>query len=100
MKPSEMLREAARRIAKGESRSGLCLALRNIAYELYVDSIAAYNSYDIVADRALAWAWMIAPLGSRSDSYWFGQPTLQGGDQSLRILAACMAAAIAEENGE
>lgn len=90
MKSSEALREAARRIESGESDNGVCVTIEEITNDLRLKK------------RVKERLWKLAPANAHIGLHWFGKACYQDmkADQSIRILAACFAAAIAESEGD
>ena len=90
-KSSVLLRRAAQAFERGEALYGLCH---------FLDKTLCDDPLEYV--RARRWLEMIRPDYVLDYDYWFGEPRCwdDGADQSVRILAACFAAAIAESEGD
>lgn len=88
MKPSQILREAARRIDAGEDPCG-CWA---------IDGAYGDDKHHAHKWRAKEFFHLIAPHAN-TIGVWFGG-TWSPINQSRRVIALCLAAAIAESEGQ
>jgi hypothetical protein len=93
MKPSEILREVARRVERneGEAWNGLCGIVDAVAF-------STDKGYD--GPISIQTKKYLRAFGTHRDvsGYWFGDPG-DGVRAPIRILAACFAAAVAESEG-
>jgi hypothetical protein len=93
VKSSEILREAAR-IADEDVFDGR-------EWRCGCGAIAEAVSYGADRDRALAFFRLCAPDGVSNVKYWFGEMHLWLlGAKAHRVTALCLAAAIAESEGD
>jgi hypothetical protein len=109
MKSSTILRLAAQKIEKAELNntrcSGLCHAVSSIIHQ-QVPNIYPPEPFYKRRILILKWLKMFAPSKAIYNEFWFGDTlnySYYGGrpcPQDVRILAACMAAAYAELNGD
>ena len=97
MKPSEVYREAARRMAENENASEFsCIMIERAQGDSYRESdIDEYNSFFKPENEdAYAWGWRFAT----DNIFDYRDPYVQATANDCRILALCFMAAIAEDD--
>lgn len=95
MLPSQLLREAATEVERERKTFG-CHALASIVEKkLNLDGWGAVEQTPLFK-KAMRYYSMFKPAGMRRDDVWF----LHGDTRGHRILALCMAADIAESEGQ
>lgn len=93
MKSSEILREAARLVERGENEYG-CLAIDDV---ICLNARIGYfsSAHEAMASKAIEWLRMLEPeRKAMCGGYW--NYTVKG----PRIIGLCLAAAIAESEGD
>lgn len=95
MKPSEVLRRAARNIARGVDRLG-CVAISTaVWHELNLRKKLTMGEIYAIEVRARYYFRMVAPPQIPNSGFWWRRY-----DSDPHIIGLCLAAAIAESEGD